>query len=384
MLELPIKDIKPGMVLATDVLTARDITYLRKGTVLTRQYIKQLAGSGIGSVSVFSGEDNYQMKDLSPRETLIETRVLGLSAIDKKLKELIDSHTINPDYVNEDLHQICKKALDDEADIATLTKLRVHDKYTFLHSIGVAIISGIIGKIENYDKSKLSLLVRCGMLHDVGKLVVPPEILNKPGKLTDEEFAVIKLHPTAGWSELNQKTDPSHELLAAVALQHHERLDGTGYPDKLKEESIHPFSSIVAIADVYDALTSERSYKLAYKPHIAYKIMTRLSRGQFVEPLLREFFDQIEIYAVGSVIETSEGYAIVKSAKYGSAAYPRICVFATERYQLLDEPYEVDLSKDTPISISSVLEDISLIALSNRLRINPMTFLENDYPEKNF
>ena len=144
---------------------------------------------------------------------------------------------------------------------------------------------------------------------------------------------------------------------------------------------INKFSRIVAIADVYDALTSARSYKVAYKPHIAYRIMKKFSRGQFDERLLDLFFNHLAIFPVGSILETSAGFAIVKAAPFGATTQPRICVFANDRYQLL-EPFELDLAKATGVSVSSLLEDIGLIALTSRLRFDPSELLAGDYPDK--
>lgn len=382
MKEVPLKDVAPGMILARDVLTARGIVHLRTGTELTRLYINQLAEMGVTSVEIFTDGEYDQNSIVSAGTALSEAKTAGLAIVSKKLKNLTDVQLLNPSLIDGPIHRLFNEALDNENNLKALRDLRTHDPYTFMHSIDVAIISGIIGKIAGYDRARLALLVRSGLLHDLGKLVVPPEILNKPGKLTDEEFATIKLHPMAGWSQMMTWDDPAREQLAAVALQHHKKLNGSGYPMRDSGDSLSPLAEIVAIADVYDALTSERSYKVAYKPHIAYKIMTRLSRGQFNPELLESFFDQIAIYPVASTLETSAGFAIVKSAEYGKTTHPRILVFATDRYQLIDEPYEVDLSKDPSITISSVLEDMGLLALTSRLRINPKDFMEKEYPEK--
>ena len=186
------------------------------------------------------------------------------------------------------------------------------------------------------------------------------------------------MHPEAGRLKLQDLSTPSAEVLATIAGQHHEHIDGRGYPDQLVGDQIHLFARIVAIADVFDALTSARSYKPAYGPHTAYRIMTKCSPGQFDEKLLNLFFDSVAIYPVGTVLKTTMGYAIVKKTELGNTLTPTICVFGDLNGDALQQPYTIDLRKFPPDTIVSALEEMELIPLLFRMRVDPSKFLQEE------
>ena len=152
-------------------------------------------------------------------------------------------------------------------------------------------------------------------------------------------------------------------------------MDGRGYPNQLMGSQIHRFSRITAIADVYDALTSQRPYKKAYKPYTAYRIMSKCSEGQFDEELLRLFFDNVALYPVGTVLKTDMGYAIVKKVKFGLTRTPIICVFADNDVQILRHPIDVDLTDCQPETIERVIEDQELYTLLFKLKVDPAIYL---------
>ncbi len=379
-----IEALQAGMVAAEDFQNLHGVTYLKAGTVLTQRSIQQLLEMGVTQVAVCDADESPATDaPASRQDRLAETRRLAREVICKKLDRLRLEGLVDPVLLEGLLPHVLKKVLDHEEDLVPLTQILEHDEYTFRHSIGVAIYSGFIGRLCHYSQKKLFSLVRGGFLHDIGKIDVPEEILNKPSKLSDEEFRIIQRHPVTGGKRLIAAHGEHALALSRIAFQHHQHIDGTGYPSSGSPGAISRPARIVAIADVYDALTTARSYKVAYKPHIAYRIMKKLSRGQFDERLLDLFFNNLIIFPVGSVLETSAGFAVVKAAPFGSAAKPRICVFANERYQM-HEPFEIDLAKSPAVSVSSLLEDISLISLTSRLRFNPAELLEHDYPEKTF
>lgn len=146
----------------------------------------------------------------------------------------------------------------------------------YAHSVNVALISRMIGRWLHLEQHDLDILTCCGLLHDIGKLAIPTEVLNKPGKLTDEEFALIKSHPKTGYDMLrNQDID---NRIKQSALMHHERYDGSGYPNQLTSEFLSDFSTIVAIADVYDAMTAARSYR---EPLCAFQVIEKFEQEGF-------------------------------------------------------------------------------------------------------
>ena len=172
--------------------------------------------------------------------------------------------------------------------VIEMTRLKSRDEYTFLHSIAVTALMVHLGRHLELDEDKARYLGMGGMLHDVGKMKVPLNILNKTSKLTDDEMGEVRKHPTYGYNLLARQGDMP-DVVLDICLHHHERIDGGGYPSGLAGEQISLSVRIASICDVYDALTSKRAYKKAWMPRDAAKYMTE-QHGQFDLKILRQFF----------------------------------------------------------------------------------------------
>jgi len=162
------------------------------------------------------------------------------------------------------------------------------DRYTAEHSRNVAKIACLIGKKMNLKRKELKILEIAGHLHDIGKIAVPEHILNKPEKLNDEEFEIIKKHPVVGADILEEY--PELSFVVPVVLYHHERMDGSGYPFGLKNNEIPLLARILAVADVFDALTSDRPYRAAMKPENALSLMKKMPLDQKIVSVLEKHF----------------------------------------------------------------------------------------------
>jgi HD-GYP domain-containing protein (c-di-GMP phosphodiesterase class II) len=189
---------------------------------------------------------------------------------------------------------------------SVLSGLQAKDDYTYRHNIGVGVISTLIGKWLHLSESDLSMLSTAATLHDVGKIKIGDEILNKPGKYTQEEYEIMKLHTTFGF-EIIKRTPNLPPELALVALQHHEREDGNGYPNGLKGAQIEFFSKIVAVADIFHAMTSKRIYKDAMPFYLVVRQMQE-DRFGMLDPLICNIFIQrmMEL-AVGDEVILTDG-----------------------------------------------------------------------------
>ena len=213
-----------------------------------------------------------------------------------------------------------------ETAAVTLFKLRGFDEYTYTHSINVSILAVLLGKHLGLDKPELLTLGLAGLYHDVGKALLPASILNKPGALTESEFEAVKSHPHSGHRLLRKQPGIEPEVLRAV-LEHHERHDGSGYPRGLTGDSIAPFSRIVAVVDVYDALTSKRVYKGAMIPAKALGMMFQWRGKQFAEEDIDRFIRCLGVFPVGSFVRLSGGeFGIVASANAQRPTKPEIKV----------------------------------------------------------
>lgn len=190
----------------------------------------------------------------------------------------------------EAIYALSDSVLADDETALNLMRITSHDYYTYTHSVNVGITSILLSK-ELYAKSDghdLHELAAGFFLHDLGKVNIDPNVLNKPGKLNDTEMQHIKTHPYQGYKILKEANALSEEC-AIIVLQHHEAFNGTGYPRRLKRDEIHSYGQICAIADIYDALTSERSYKKAMPPFEALKVMKEAMANRFESQLFARF-----------------------------------------------------------------------------------------------
>ncbi len=188
-----------------------------------------------------------------------------------------------------------------------LATFKSYHQYTLTHSINVSIFSVFLGNALLVSPKFLKNLAFGGLLHDIGKTQISKQILDKPGPLDDAEFKIIKNHPEIGYNIIKANTDVDPEVLDII-LHHHEKKDGTGYPDGLKNEEISLASKIVAVADIYDALTSDRSYRAKLLPHESIEyLFVNTSKKHLEEELVKTFINNVAIYPVGTMVELTDG-----------------------------------------------------------------------------
>ena len=209
----------------------------------------------------------------------------------------------------------------------SITRLKNKDDYTYLHSVAVCALMIALGKQLNYT-GDLQELGMAGLLHDVGKMGIPEEVLNKPGKLTDEEFEIVKAHPVRGWEMLKQSADAIGDVSLDVCLHHHERVDGRGYPDKLSGDKLSLVARMGAVCDVYDAITSDRCYKKGWEPAESLKKMAEWKQGHFDNDVFNAFVKTIGIYPVGTLVKLKSGrLGIVSEQSDQTLLKPKIKIF---------------------------------------------------------
>jgi putative nucleotidyltransferase with HDIG domain len=228
----------------------------------------------------------------------------------------------------------------------SVARLKNADEYTYMHSVTVCALMVSLGRELGMDEAECRQAGLAGMLHDLGKALMPQDVLNKPGKLTPEEFDIIKQHPVKGYELLKQARDIP-EGVSDVCLHHHERYDGTGYPDKLAGEGITLLARMGAICDVYDAVTSNRPYKAGWDP--AYAIAQMASwKGHFDTQIFKSFIRCIGIYPTGSLVRMRSGkLAVVMEQNTEALTKPRVKTFFSTRTQEPLRPEILDLAVDS-------------------------------------
>ncbi len=222
------------------------------------------------------------------------------------LKDVRLGHSIDPEGAREMADAMADSIVRNENALAWLTMLKNRDEYTEMHSINVCILSLLFGRHLGLEVKELRLLGYGALLHDIGKMRVPLELLNKVDRLSDEEMAQIKLHPVHGRTILHEHVAVP-EVVLEIAHSHHERVDGSGYPRGLKGGSISREAMIVSVVDVYDAITSDRVYHTGISPHEALNLMYSWAPASFPCELLEEFIKCLGIFPVGSIVELDSG-----------------------------------------------------------------------------
>ena len=282
---LSVDKLKAGMVVAEPIVTKRGQTISKSGETLTNQLIARLTFYKIEQVTVedIEPEPAPAPKAEDPKPPKKESHVSDQITYSQRLKaspkfqKFQTDYALNIEYLKENFDAIiagggaecsdmmlesCESLFKSKTTLELfdmLLNMRSLEDPIYSHSLNVALIARSIGKWLKFSRDDLNVLTLAGLLHDIGKTQIPEEILNKPGKYTDEEFEIVKSHPLLGKKILNNKKFDSRIL--AATLQHHERSDGSGYPRGLMEDEIDDFASIIAIADVYDAMTTARAHR---------------------------------------------------------------------------------------------------------------------------
>jgi len=231
--------------------------------------------------------------------------------------------------------------------LLSLIRLKNADEYTYLHSVAVCMLMVALGRQLNLNGDQVKQVGAAGLLHDIGKMAVPNEMLNKPDKLTDEEFNIVRQHPQRGW-EILKSCYQVDEVALDVCLHHHERVDGRGYPEKLSGDALTLFARMGAVCDVYDAISSDRCYKKAWGPAESIRKMVSWREGHFDEVVFHAFVKTIGIYPNGTLLKLKSGrLGVVIEQSKKSLTTPIIKIFFSTRANA-HIPIEIlDLSKET-------------------------------------
>ncbi|OCS44423.1 HD-GYP domain-containing protein [Ralstonia pickettii] len=229
--------------------------------------------------------------------------------------------------------------------LTSLVRLKAKDRYTFLHSVAVCALMVSLGRQLGLSDDEVRDAGLAGLLHDIGKIAIPPEVLNKPGALTDAEFRHVIVHPQAGHDILAGDSS-MRDIALDVCLHHHERMDGTGYPHKLEGEGISLFARMGAICDVYDAVTSDRPYKKAWGAAYAVQRMVEWRGNHFDPMVFNAFVKSVGIYPVGSLVRLRSGrLAVVMQHAPGALLTPTVKVFFSISSGTRVAPELIDLAQ---------------------------------------
>lgn len=343
--EIAITDCTNGDIVGEDIMNCYGGILVAQETVLNQYILNKLQRMGIHSIKVYEKRncpnvnklDFYVQMKKSYKEDIIEVKKLlcnltvGKGLDIKKITVLSDS--------------ICGKIHNANDIVMVLKEEKGFDEYTYSHSLNVALYSMLIGKWLGLDDEAIKEAVIAGLLHDLGKTRIPHNILNKKDALTEEEFNLIKRHTLYGYDIIIKAGNFSANICEAV-LSHHERMDGSGYPHGILGDQISLLSKIVAVSDVYDAMTTDRVYKKKMTPFMAFQIFQTLEVKNLDPLVMKTFLMNISPYYVGTQV-------LLNTGEIGKVAYiPPQCI--TEPVICIGKNY-IDCSSRKDIQILNMV-----------------------------
>ena len=360
MRKIPVWALQPGMKTGKAVYDAKGMLLLNTQVIIKAKYIHNLRLLGISSIYI---EDeiipDVFIEDVILDETRIKAQTMIrdiLVNIEKQPKKAMPKAVFNKSSFSETVDSIVEQLLQNQNLMINLSDIRTSDGYTFSHCVNVAVLAVTTGISLKYPRSMLNEIALGSLLHDLGKVRIPLTILNKSGSLTDDEYAEIKKHPTLGY-EMIRKQDFIKSSSCMTVYQHHERINGKGYPRGLTSDQIHPFARIAAVVDVYDALVADRPYRKAMH---SYKALEILESGgdEYDLNVLHNFMQHVAAYPVGNFVSLSSGEvgAVVQNT-VGFPWRPKVRVLAFKEGPEIVKPYEVDLMEKIDVVVDGLCDE---------------------------
>lgn len=356
--------LEAGMVAARNVHSAEGRLLVTKDTVLSEAMVANIQKTSLGSIYVRNPlfqdieaeevvtEDNRRKAVMALKSAVTayqKTKVLDIQPLKKVLRELVVEIIRNRDSM---IHQL---------------DMRTYQDYIYAHSVNTCVLSVLIAVNLDYPEGKLTDLALGTMLHDVGMMMLPDALLMKMGNLTPEESKQVQQHPEDGFNILRTVREIPITV-AHIAYQHHERVDGKGYPRNLTADKILEFAKVAAVADTFDALVSDRPYRKGMVPHEAYEVMMALADSYVDRDILHLFLTHVAIYPVGSVVQLDNGqHGVVTKVLPRLQTRPQVRLLTDQQGNLLSEQTEIDLTQHLTLMISRVLKEKEVFELGKKV-----------------
>lgn len=347
-----INRVKEDEILGKSILTNEGQVLLRAGVKLNNNYINKLKEIGVFYVYVEDERlDDVDVED----ERLTELKQITIKSMSNVLKNL---HDCNGKKLKESLN-IVEEMISYIIELGDVNKslydIQTYDNYTYVHSLDTCIMSSFLGISSGFHEWDLKELGIGAILHDIGKTKIPVEILNKEGKLSEKEFTQIKKHTVYG-AQILKKNITMPDSIVKIVEQHHERIDGKGYPYGLEGKQISKLAKIVCICDVYDAVSNDRCYRKKFSPNDGYELILSGSGSSFDEQLVKNFKNTFAIYPLGCCVSLSngeEGYVIKQNKGFPDRPVIRVLYNHKTRHPI--PFYEIDLLRNPSIVILGIV-----------------------------
>lgn len=351
MRQIKLTKVRPGMILARHLLSGKGQVLLASGVTLTEEYIDKLRALHIKALFIHDA----RYADIKIPEYLsLETQQRALVILSTTMERIHDKKTFEMDAICDIASDIVEELILHPSISIQLTGIATHDDYTLAHSLNCAIYTTLLARSCNFTIPQIKEIACGALLHDVGKINVDKKIINKPDRLTEKEFDIIKKHPQSGFNLLVEKRWEISSLVAHMAWQHHEKIDGTGYPRGLKGEEILNYARLLTITDVYEAITGHRPYRKAMTLEEAHNIIFSGLGTTFDEHYGNIFLSKMALYSPGvEVILSSGEQAVVISVSETSPQKPLVRLLFYADGTPYMPPRDIDLAENPHISIIS-------------------------------
>jgi len=300
-----IDDAEPGMILAKSIFREENgLILLKAYSALKNSYIEKIKNLDYEYIYILDSGETENDNILQPIKD--ETKLKAIKTLKITAEQVKNNEEFNVVEISEVITDIIDQILRSSEIVFNLIEISSHDNYTYLHSVNVTVLSLMTGSLMGLSRKDLEILGVGALMHDIGKTTIDGKILNKPAKLEADEFEILKEHSQKGYEILKKKYTKSY-LPANVALQHHERIEGSGYPKGLTGDKIHRYAKIVAVADVFDAMTSDRVYRSAQPPYLGIREMIQNMNTKYDAEVVEYFSRIIAPYPTGTVLTMSNG-----------------------------------------------------------------------------
>ncbi len=361
--ELYANSLYSGMILKGNLCLEDGRVIYPANRPLSKDFINDLLAKGIKKIYYQKPLVNYQAeeKQVYPNELLEKAYALS-----EKIGYAVVKRTPLPEKeINETVEKFIERvSVAEKGTLLNLAELEEYDEHTYFNAVNVALVSVLFGKLLSWKHEQIKMLGIGALLHDVGKLLITKEILNKKNELTEEEFEIIKKHATYGYSLLKSQTSYSDQILK-IALMHHETWDGTGYPMGITRDKLEDMPQIVSICDYYVAVTSDKIYRDKFANWKAL-IMIRKNAGTKFNPrFAAEFINRMPAYLVAETIfhmgdfvelNTNEIGEVIQLAKVETLK-PTIKIYINGNGEVIKYPLQINLELDNTRWIETIIED---------------------------
>lgn len=349
---VPANCLRKGMKLADNLYGTSGEILLTKGTVLTNVYLSSVLRLKFNGLYIDDNTSNdieiVNIIDVDLRRQTVE----GIKNIFIAAKESKGSTVKRFQDLESLVESIVDEVMGNQNLVVNMVDIKVFDDYTYYHSVNVAVLSIVMGVALHFERRELHNLCLGALLHDIGKVFVSKDILNKAGELTIEEYEEVKKHPKTGYDYMEKTFKLPHAVMTAI-LDHHEKYDGTGYPEGRTSKNISLFGKIIALTDVYDALTSDRPYKNAILPSEAFELIMGSSGVHFEPDLVDVFLRKIAPYPIGTLVTLSNDYSgIVVENHEDFCLRPTIKVLKDKGEDVI--PFNIDLVNENLANVTIV------------------------------